>query len=904
MGEVSGKELEYNLTSAIQARPSIFEKILTTSKQSVRRLVGWVPQHPLVVSLILVNIVFLFLPFYDGNNIPEMLSFVSHLDSNVPAFSFTTWPGGPFISAVWTPAYVVYLATGNSLYWSYTTVKVINFLFVGVLAFALWRTIPQTNRKVALGVVLFTVGNPAWIFVNYVWVIWDIVPVALLALGYVMLRYPRGKSISFRVLLLAGSCIIVSIFFYWVALAIVPTLLYYSKDHKTRANIFLTLLGLGALMAFVLVQLMGGGLGSYTSALVGSSTLNRSAYFGLQYFIRFTSLQYIALLGIVVLLLPLALRKMGFSEPVTIFTVLMLFLFTSAVPTPDNYMFVFPFAVLSMVSPRTQRIPWSKLWVSIALPLVALTFLNMIINNAQPTGVGVFFWGYDMFHSNVVFIAPASFESFLLAYNEAMALAATIAILLVIGDSHRNRTLIPPFPSFQEISYSNNGLGDRVHLSMVPRKMGPMIAILAVCIAASFAMNALLPNAIQYDGRGTPPIYAMMPQFIPSNGNAVDPIPGYSYSSDGPQINIFSSAPPFSFNRWFQGQVVTLKTNESLGGALPPSTSVLGGGPFKIDLLNLTGPNATTATLVQPTTTENVSILKPPTFPILGRTDQTYGFENDSRSSYFIDSSQFLNRSYAFAYNVSVPARVGTTLTEIMSATGFVSVVSYPYASAIVYANSSTVPHYTVVPIQYVQEVGAWSYLEFHATPKSFTVNLCGHVKSIMTSQFNGGLVDMRLGVPFNGNDSADFALVGATTSVYSISSNSWPTQQLYDFDVHDPSFDALIPRTLLAFSMVLQDNDSATELSIDGHRFVADATTSNISIGKLTPGQYSVNLTIDELAISQTAPNHYALIPVFWTMVSPYLLLAAVYRVGSKSIFANKMTSRRSAFLSTNFES
>lgn len=865
----------------------LWRPYLAVARNKVQQFVAyvgrWIPSHPRITAALVVNVIFVFLPFYDPNNIPLELSFASHLNSNIPAFSFSSWVAGPYIDALFVPSYLFYLVSGYSLYWAYTAIKLVSLVLTCTLAYALWSSFPATSRAFGASVVLFTLGNPVWFVVNYIWVEYDIFPVAFLALGYVILRSGKRPANDVARLAIAAGCITTSIFFYWFALAAVPALLIYSRNNRERLTLLVILVVFSAILLYVMAFLLSGGIGPFiTTLLGGSSSVNRAKYFGFQYFFKLSPFQYaLVALGAAVIV-PLFFRLIGIREPAAIFVTLILTVFTSAIPMPDNYVVIFPFAVLALVRPEISKINWGLLWGSIAYPIAGLFLINVIITNAQPDGAGLFFFGYSIFRRNILFITTqTALHEFYRVFNYTVVSAIVLSTGIVTLENflHREKRT-----GVSEIRASDlhhrQVLSSVASIRRVRRKTWMTWALaLSLLSIAALAFNAALPNAVQYAGVGTAPTYEVMPTFIPGNGNVVRPIPGETYTQDGAVYSVSSSCPPFEFGRWFSGQAVELSASEAFSGSIPSSVMILNGTPFSVALLNVTQPIIPSSVELSPNSTVNVTSLGDSPIPLLGLTRALYGFNGQSTATYDFTSAQIQGQYFGFAFNLSRLAPDGTNLIHLQGPEGFAALVLYPSTAVLVYAGPSTNGSFVNVRFSTTTAPGGWSYLVFHATQYSFSVDLDGKNETANASLFPTGPVQLRIGEPFdsvgpNGSlPGYNYSLVGRATGLFS-GTAPWQIQSSYDAEISSVAGSDYVQLNSSVLNISVQGTAFTSAITIDSNRYTTPFPTTQIWMGKFTSGSYLITIVLSEFRITQVAPDRFELLPVFATMVTPYIVL------------------------------
>jgi hypothetical protein len=836
---------------------------------------NWILTHRLVIAAIAANLAILFLPFYDSNNIPTSLSNASHLTSHTPGLSFSDWVGGPFIFAVWVPMYLGYVLSGFNLYVAFTVTKLLFFLGLLTLAYTLKiATEPHLGSRSNL-IFLFTLANPVWFYINYVFVEFDILPVACLALGYVLLRYPTSEPLSNRRLLMAVGCLTISTFFYWFAAAAIPTLVLYSVGLRQRAKLLVVTVVMFGIMGVVMLELMSGSLSILLNSFLGSNpALNRSSILGFQYFFPLSSTVYLVAAFLIVLILPLVLWQLRAGEAATLFVVLLTLVYTSAVPLPDNYIAAFPFGVLAIASLPRDFYYRMRLWCSLAFPIVGSLLVFVVIYNTQPDGQGIFFFGYSVFHANITILSPTTLREFFYPiYNVCLLLALYLSVAAVLLGTPDGRPKARP----QEAKSHNLRRVIRANFHAM-RSWRPSvrssiwIGVIALLIVGSFVFNATLPSVVQYEGSGTAPTYVFLPQFVPDNHNTVRPIAGSTYLQSGPTYTIFASAQPLDFNRWFSGQRANISVATDYGGPIPPATQVLSGEPFSISLLNLTGPNTSTTSPVSPTSSVGVVSQQGPSYPVLGRTGQVSNISNGATEWFNLSTESFLARYYTYAFDIQEMAPIGTTLFHLQTANFSIALAAYGSQSILGFVGDATGDHFVnqVIPVTFSPD--QWAYIEFYPTQSGLEVDLAGYTVELNESLFEPNTLNsIRLGVPYSGSGSSDFSFNGLLTSMYS-SVTPFVVSQNYLEQVSSPGSVVTHPVHSTVVQFTLAGSRSSTSLWTGNTSYTTPHPLTEFSVGKFQVGSYSVTLTINRFAFQQVSRDNYYLLPVFWAAVIPWL--------------------------------
>jgi hypothetical protein len=832
----------------------------------------WLLARPALLGAALLNLVFLFLPFYDPNNVPLALAVTSHFTSTYPPGSYNSWVAGMFVYSAFVPGDLAYLASGFQIYWTYTCFKAIYFAMTGWMAYALYQVFRRRSETLAQGVAVFVLANPAWIFVSYIWTEYDIIPVAFATVGYLVLRY-SGPAISDRRRVLTAVLLLaVSAFFYWYALILIPTLLYYSKSRAELLRILAAVVAVFATLFAATVYVFSGSTQAYSSALVGgTSALNRSNFFGFQFFLRIPALPYLALVGVLVLLLPLALKRLRFTEPATLLVVVTLFVFTSAVPMPDNYVFVFPFALLAFLlwKPRDTHFRW--LWGLLAYPLVGLFLVNFMITNSQPDSVGVLYFGYDLFHSNLHLVnGPAQLTNFLWVFNILLVGAIVLSFAILTRNS-RTEPAGPLFPTGAWFARSN---APKVSEPRKSRRVPVVaaVAVVGVLLALSLLFNATAPNQIQYSGSGTAPIYFLTPNLLPSDGGVVRPIAGESYTFSGNSIQIATPAPPLSFNRWFHADGATLAGTVGLAGITPRSTLAIDGTPFKLWLNNDSAPSLAGAVPVPPSFQTGVRAGVNASVPPGGGAPPSY-YGDYSYTVYPLSNPGWQHDYYTFLFDPGERAPLHTALFYLQNSQEYLAVESDANGTAVVYTGWLTGNVTHAITLGGIVPLDQWSYAIVHQSATGVQYDVNGLVTTVSLPMFTSGQTQLLVGSPtYNGSGNNTF--LGYATPLYA-SQNPFPILPSYGYSVEGPN--GMTNATLAAPSVnfSIQSSPSGTLYRVDETTVSSGIQTTEFAIGKFSAAPYTVTISLDRFDLTEIGVNHYYLVPVFWAAVGPFLLVA-----------------------------
>ncbi len=843
--------------------------------RTITPYVGWLRRHIYAVTAFLGSLVFVTLPFYDLNNMALVIATVSHFTNGGPPSTLGLWVAGPFINSMYVPGYLGYVLSGYNLYWTYTTLKIIYLGFTAILAYSLYDAFKGKDSAFAERVAIFTLINPALFFVSYVWGNYDIVPITFLTVGFVILRYHRGTSEdTLRRIALASLLICVSVFFYWFALSVLPTLVVYTRSRRERTLLVMALaVGLVMLFSFDFA-LLSGGLGAYLDAAIGTTqALNTTQTVGFQYFVRFGSLVYLAYLSVLAVAVPILLKAARFTEAQTSFAILTFLVFSTTFALPDNYVIIFPFAAIAVLE-ATRR--GKSLWVLaglLAYPFVGILLFNFYIGNAQADGVGVFYWGYDLFHANVFFVHSYSQQlAFVLLFNVCISAAVLFSVGLLLFLRLYAGQRVPSLPPRSTPGPALPGpcLTHDAHHRWRGISWTSAVVVLLAC---ALLFNSTFPDLVQFDGHGSPPLYALTPIYWPNNGNTPRPIGNQSYSLSDNVIHFYSSAPPMAIGTWFSGQDVTLDGRIALSGQAPITASVVSGTPFAVSIQNLTQPDESLGTRVGTSLQTNITDVPLP-FTLLNRTAVGYRLSGNSTLVYSLNDSLLLGHYYTFAFNITRPGYLQTNIFHIQNSENFVALVAYPYETVLVYGGQVTNGLFKEVNVPVVLPVNAWTYVIFYATSTAFWVDVGGVSDEIHVPLFGSGANEVRIGVPFVPGGANGYSLNGTVTDVFRTDGQP-QLQSRFMGRVTNATTAEYVGLGTPVFTFSVTGTATMSTLSIDGQEFSSHSPLGSFYVGKLQAGSYSVNLTLTEYSVRQGGSGGLYMVPVFIAFVLPYLVMA-----------------------------
>ena len=346
------------------------------------------------------------------------------------------WPGGFFSFMAFTPMYLGYVFSGFNLYLSVVVLKLILFFFTVLTAFLLYRITQKIKPVYADAVLVFTLLNPAVLYINYFWAQIDILPVFFFTLGFVLLRYVDFGGSNLKRYLIAFFPILISAFIYRYSLILIPALLVFdSASMRQKMGGLVVAVGEAGVLFGIEYVLFRGGLYNYVGALSGS-VINMSGVEGFQYWLGIPQVPYILFLGALGLAVPVLLKVLKYGEPTALFFILLMFIYTSTVPLSDYFLWLYPLGILLALTSGSKLSFGKKLLVT-GLPLyVGLLFISFIIGNGLQAGP--FYFAYPLLHQNIVFITSASDYTFwVFVFNVFLLGSVVVSSLFCFLKSNR-----------------------------------------------------------------------------------------------------------------------------------------------------------------------------------------------------------------------------------------------------------------------------------------------------------------------------------------------------------------------------------------------------------------------------------------------------------------------------------
>ncbi len=805
------------------------------------------------------------LPFYDSNNIPLNFASVEAMLNSSPPLDVVRWAGGPFTMSIFVPAFLTYVFSDFNIYYSLLFYKLL-FLFLNSLLGLIISRMTEDIKK-RKSVFLFILLNPVLIVVNYIWVEIDIFPIFFFTLFYFLLRY-RGNIQTLETVVLSFS-LCIAVLFYWYPLLFIPTLILYSKRGQNLKALICAVL-VTSIAIILTVAIISTNLVSATLSLAGASSITRIQISGIQHFITIGNHEYIILLGFLTLVVPFVLRKTGFSEPFALLFIIIIVLVSSNFTTPDNDLFIIPMCFIPILRNRRLKVSIKRLLLAEIFPIVALFFLAFYIGNTLPDGVGIFYWGYDIFHSNIIFLHTQTQLFYFLFVFNLFLITSVVFTLIYLGIVDKKSVLVK---SVQSSSQTPSNKGNRPHLRIknynnhVKKIFITTTVVILVLMPISFLFNADEPVIVSINNDGNFPTYYFNPLLYPSNGNIVRPIENTTFMTDRNSIEIFCNSPSMSLGRNFSGMIFNFSSTFNFNSKISNISALLIASPqFNLSLdhyllPDFNYPNSLVLNYSKNSAREVLSIDKkfPNLFKISKGEQVEYRIDHPDSSGYFF-----------FMFTQAEHGVTRSCIFHAQNNDSFVSLLSDNGQLILTYSDNNTCFPSKIVNIHDVNISNNWNYVTLHPSFNSTHIIVNGHYFNIdvnpllNTTLFNFG--------PPPSETQSNLSCSETVTQFYY--SNSYPTfspMNMINFYSNDGNKSFYTKSNL--FTISVNSIKNGTHVHLLNQSFYFADTTTNFLFGKLSPGQYSLRITLNHFGV-ELFKNGIYLIPIFWVVVLPFIVL------------------------------
>lgn len=797
-----------------------------------------------------VNIALALLPTYDTVNIRAWIALGSSITSAAPVMANNIWPGGFFSFMAFTPMYLSYVFSGFNIYFSVVVLKLILFAFTVLTAFLLYRITQKVKPAYADTVLLFTLLNPAVLYINYFWAQIDILPVFFFTLGYALLRFVDFGGNNYKRYLVGFIPIIISAFIYRYSLLLIPALVFFDPTPIKQRVSALFIAG-GAAAAFFAVEylLFRGGLYNYVGALSGS-VINMSGVEGFQYWLNIPLIPYLAFLCVLGFLVPLLLKRLQYAESAVLFLILLLFIYTSTVPLADYFLWLYPLGVFMALQSKS-KLSFDKILLITSIPLfVSLIFISFLIGNGVQTGP--FYFTYPLLHLDVPLLAASSqdYTAGVLLFN--ILLLASVVAISAFCLLKTNR-LEPPLGGPSEFFY-------RCKQGLSKRKTTILAAVAIAIVALGFGFNAFYAQPVVATNKDVFPLY-----LFPANNN-YDSLPmGRTYYLSWNGVVGFSNwSDPISFNHALNLQNINLDLTYNLTADDYGSYALLKTQNYTMGVDMQPQVKTFNLTTVEPT--DYSSKPQQTDIPTFDEPVDIYNFNLTSSVNYQLNQSD-IGKYYAVAFRFQ-DSNI-TTQSMLLHFNNSQYILDYSISNNVQYAfvydqtfhnSTSAATAYNIAPDD------GWNLVVFKPTAKGFTAWVNNESFTVDGDYFSED-TSLQMTSYYTGKTSPDVG--GSVTQLYSCASMP-VTGTGYSFYVDvDSKRHIEAPISSSQLNLNLQTSSDGGTLTVGSQSWPIMPITY-VSFGKLTPGVYGLTLTLNHLEISQKSYGYY-LVPVYFAVVVPF---------------------------------
>lgn len=804
----------------------------------------------LLYVAIAVNLALAMLPTYDAVNIRAWIALGSSITSAAPVMANNVWPGGFFSFMAFTPMYLSYVQSGFNVYLSVVTLKLILFTFTILTALLLYRITQKVKPEYAYTVLLFTLLNPAILYVNYFWAQIDILPVFFFTLGFALLRFVDFGQNNYKRYLVGFLPIIISAFIYRYALVLLPAMVFF--DSGTVKQRFSALFIAGAEVAVffgIEYLLFRGGLYNYVGALSGS-VINMSGVQGFQYWLNIPLIPYVAFLCVLGFAVPLLLKQLKYVESAVLFLILLLFIYTSAVPLADYFLWLYPIGVFLALE-SASKLSFNKRLILTGLPIyVALFFISLLIGNGVQTGP--FYFAYPLLYLDVPLLAASSEMYYTGVFVFNLFLIATVVVLSLFCLSRANRVQTGFSIPSRKLMHCKQGLSKKTTGALT------ILSIIIVLIGLGF--NAWYSQPVKASNENVFPLY-----LFPAN-SIYDSMPiGQTYYLSWNGLVVYNNgSAPISFNHALNLQNVNFTADFNLTADYYGNYDLLRADNYimgidmqpKVATFNLSAVEPTDYSGSKPQTT-NTSIFDNQT--------QIYTFNPYSSVSYRLNQSQtgdYYTAAFKFT-NSSLPQSLlfhfsnSKFIFDYMVSNSMQWVFYYDLEA---HNSTAYASGYAVAPSD------GWNLVVFKNNGTHFNAwvnNNSFSVKGDFLSENTDLLVTSYI------QGKASLQTGGAISQLYSCPSQPvTDTSYLFYLNI-DEQRRVEEPIRSSTIKLALQTSPEESSITLDNHQWVIDQVDS-LYFGKLTGGAYGLSVALNHLELSQRSYGYY-LVPVYFAVVVPF---------------------------------
>ena len=835
-------------------------------------------QHRLTSNLIILlislipNLILVFLPVYDTFNYSIWISLALSFHNSNPVFLNNLNPEGFLTLILFIPFQLIYNYWQNT-YFVVIFSKLLLLIFTYLLALITIRILGAYHVKkqfitVSLLIILI---SPSILFINYIWAEIDIIPAFFITFAFYFLRLrplsSHALNITFGVLSFAFS-----IFFFLYSLILLPLIIIYTTSKKDRIVILLSLVLVTMVLATLQIFTIQGEFYNYLSSFSGNSSnlapggIPTGLFYYLGSSIGDKLRPIIIILGLDSIVLPLILKTYGFSEYQTGYVQLLILLFTIPVINLDNFAFLMPFPLLSIITLQRQEIHLGHL---IGLNLImAIPILFSPLMYSYNNVFGISYWFYPLLHKSLYIISANEMINFIVPLYNLIFLSLTIVSLLILlllvkNKELKHRIIVP----LNAIRFHTNKITNRRIIVIVVS-----VCILSIPLSVSYnTMN----NATHIENSNTFPIFYFYPESAPNSSMEL-PIGNNSFNMNPTNSLLSNENNTVVLERNLNSQDFKIKLNETINSfenhgpnlfAYSNSWSI---GNYAIFQQNMS-LIPVHSKLSLPDTYKNLSI------PFYSNSIHSIETNGTLNVHYNLTYNDLNNKSALFFFK-------GSKISSIQSIPIWIDYNNQIFEIAL-YTNYAVIAHFSEskgwsqsikIPLQALPYKG-WNYVQLFIKGGELFVSLDNYFKhyEITTTHKNFNIL---VGNPLSNKS---YSFQGIMSQMYSFNGIKIPWNNYFYFGEHGSIFRITNNSNTIAINFINSPHNST--LVINGHSYQV-TPAKIIYFGKQFQGE-KLTISVNYLSITYTSSNKFYLVPAFISFYIPlafvfsYFIIEAVYR-------------------------
>lgn len=846
-------------------------------------------QLSLAIILIYISIALIFvivLPFLDFFNTTVFTYTSSYYYLSKSPYNVLAYPPPPNLSFVMLPVFIIYSVLGFNFFVFSFFLKILALLFTIITAFLLYKILLVMNVNIKVAVIVFYLFlfSPVLFWINFVNMQQDIFAITFSMLAFLVYlnteRSPQkmvGRVVYIFILGFAT-------FMYFLPVLILIAIVFHSK--KYTETLFKGFLAMVFFSAFIFmfhfsgiwnltnpISAIGSGSTSVFSFIRIFGVLSRSSHI-LSYF------QYTFIFLIIFIAILFSYFKIPIYLELSLTFTLLFFLVQ--IYSPDEYFWVFPFYLISVVILKGSKGLVLRLLL-LQIYFIPLVILFNIYDGSAGMGTGIFYLSYPVFHNAtyVLFMIPnpmliTRVLDLLLYISMAISLSY-IFYLFFESDIWRNRNKNHPETSEDsEITFcrkkgkylykfTNSFFNSKVV------KMRKVTFIVVILLLLTLPLYPLLTYS-QLNGSGAPlGIFDPLPTII--NSTTTYSITNHDKSVViSPTNEVYQS---FFFTRNLSGEQLFLKMNVSVN----KTSEVL----FNTSVLELPGISVSAFSQISlfgfnelsPNKTQNIVTLDNLSSYIWGGNKMQFYLLNGTSDIYYNNITGLLKNGLNLAFffkqtavlphqNVLLRIKNGNQTLDVLDNNNF-----FEYAMSSAYGDwisqSSTIPAIHAWNLGNLIDRNGYLY---------FSVN--GYNIGEFALLNRAVPLELYLGKFSNSENYNNYSFYGKVSNIYCDHLNIKTKTSFQIMSNNSTSY--LIPnRNDLELNIYYTPSFSYVNNIVSMHH---DKGINNPSIkfGRISYSPFYLNFTVNSFVL--VSPNHNLILPVsiFIDYTLPGIIIIVYY--------------------------